>query len=224
MNALLAQVLPFAVAAAISPTVLTIVVLILAGGHKPLVRAWAFTVGGVAFTIVFVVLSVTLLGNLRDAGSGHQSTPSRVVKLAVAAVLLGLAARQLMRARHPKPRSSGPNKWQSRLATARTIDFVGVGVLAMLTNASTLVMILAGAHVVTVSQAPDSTKVEAAVMLAVFASLPMLLPVLGVTAFGSHADGALTALNKFTTDHRETINAGILVFFAALLVWSAVKS
>ncbi len=146
-----------------------------------------------------------------------------MVKLVLAAVLLGLAVRQVIRARHPKPTSGKPGKWQQRLATARTIDFVAVGFMAMLSNASTLVMILAGAHVVTVSQAPDSTKVEAAIMLGVFASLPMLLPVLGVSAFGSHADGALKALNKFTTAHRAAINAGILVFFAVLLVWSAAK-
>ncbi len=200
MNALLAQVLPFAIAAAISPTVLTIVLLILAGAHKPLIRAWAFTLGGVAFTILFVWLSVTIFGNLGDAGTGHQSMGSRIVKLVFAAVLLALAVRQVIRARHPKPAAGGPNKWQRRLANARTIDFVAVGFMAMLSNASTLVMILAGAHVVTVSQAPDSAKVEAAIMLGVFAALPMLLPVLGVTAFGSHADGALKALNKFTTD------------------------
>ncbi|MFI0433675.1 MAG: GAP family protein [Candidatus Nanopelagicales bacterium] len=223
MNDLLTQVLPFAIAAAISPTVLTVVVLILAGGQKPLARAWAFALGGVLFTVVFVFLSVTVLGNLNDADSGHQSTMSRVVKLTAAAVLLLLAARQLLRARKAGP-PSGSSKWQKRLATARTIDFVGVGALVMLGNASTLVMILAGAHVVTVSQAPDSAKVAAAVMLGVFASLPLLVPVVGVTAFGSHATGALDRLNTFTTVHKAAINAGILVFFAVLLVWSGVKA
>ncbi|MFM2437504.1 MAG: Sap, sulfolipid-addressing protein, partial [Actinomycetota bacterium] len=128
MNDLLTQVLPFAIAAAISPTVLTVVVLILAGAHKPLARAWAFALGGVLFTIVFVFLSVTVLGNLSDANSGHQSTVSRVVKVALAALLLGLAVRQLVRARKAGP-ATGSSKWQKRLAGARTVDFVGVGAL-----------------------------------------------------------------------------------------------
>lgn len=217
---LFAAVLPFALGAMISPTVLTIEILILSGTKNPKVRAWLYAIGAGAVLLTYGIVIATILGNAPDAGKNN--SPNWVelaVKILAIIALLILAARVLR-----KPPKPGPSKLSQRIDHAKGFEFLIVGALAMATNFSTLVLYWPGVHTITTASADVSAKVGAAVMLYLITLVPALGPILLVTVLGKRADGMLHGLNHFVTTHAKQINAGILVFFAVLLVISVVKS
>lgn len=221
MSGLLLSVLPFALGAAVSPTLLTLELLILTGRNRPKSRAWMFAIGAAATIFAFGFLAATVLRNAEDAGSEPPDPWSIGLKAVVALVLLGLGIRQLRPARTAGEKHHG--RVAERMQTARTPFFLGVGVLAMLTNFSTLVLYLPAVHVIVHSDEPSSARWAAAMMLWVITILPFVLPVLAVSIVGHRSDALLARLNTWSTKHSRQINAGICFVFAVLLGYSAIR-
>jgi len=211
--------LPFALGAAVSPAVLTVVVLILASGSHALRRAWFFAIGGTLLTAAFIVICRTLLTQVGGATGGPHSL-DRIIDAALAVVLGAWAILIVLR----KPKTTGkPSRIQALLSSRKSVVFVGLGVAAMALNASTLVIVLAGSHHITQADAPLGGKVIAAALLLIGAVLPLVVPPALVMISGSRAAGFLHRLNTFTTTHQRVINAAILGAISVLLAWKAIQ-
>lgn len=217
VDQLLIGTLPFAAGAAVSPTVLTVVILILASGEHARRRAWLFAVGGTAFTVVFILVCRTLLTQI--SGSGNAPDPvDRIIEGVLAIALVVLAMLPWMRKRQARP---GPGRIQRLLSSDRSSVFLGLGVLAMALNGSTLIIVLAGSHHITQTSAALDAKILAAVVLLIGAVLPLVLPPLLVSLSGHRADRFLHSLNNFATAHQRVINTVILIAIAVLLAYKA---
>jgi Sap, sulfolipid-1-addressing protein len=221
MSSLYVEVLPLALGAAASPAVLTLELLILSGKTQPKARAWLYALGSVLVLLAFSFLAVTVMRNLTQTSDEPPNPWSIAAKALIALALLALALRQL----HPKKTAGEAH--QSRVAakmeTAKLPFFLLVGMIAMLSNLSTLVLYIPAIHLITHSTADDATKWGAAVMLLLITSAPFVLPVLAVTIVGHRSDALLARVNAFTGRHSRQINAAICFVFAALLGYSAVK-
>jgi Sap, sulfolipid-1-addressing protein len=221
MASLYVEVLPLALGAAVSPGVLTLELLILSGKVQPKLRAWLYLTGAALVLVAFSFLALTVLRNVSEATGGPPNPWSIGVKSVIALGLLALGLRQL----HPK-KTLGEvhqSRVKGRLQTAKAPAFVVVGIVAMLSNFSTLVLYIPAMHVINLSDDPVSTKVTAGLMLLIITITPILLPVLAVTVVGHRSDALLARVNGFTGRHSRQINAGICLAFAALLAYSAVK-
>lgn len=218
VSSLFLSVLPLALGAAVSPTLLTLELLILAGRNHPLSRAWSFALGASGVLIAYAVVGLAFLQRLPDAGSGSPSLASAVIKI-VAGLALGLlGARQLLH--RPAPGEAKQSALRQRMATSGPAVYAGIGALGMLTNVSTLVLLFPAMHEISVSAAPDAEKAWVAAAVVAIALSMVLLPVLSVTLLGARAHAVLAAMNRFTTDHKRQINAAIAFFFAVWLLWS----
>lgn len=215
MTSLPLEVVPYAVGAAVSPAALVVELLILSGSRSPKARAWAFLLGFTLVLLALVGLFVTVLGGTSEAGSAGPSTLSRWIDGLAAVGLVVLGVRQL----HPRPTSGErhASRVQERLATAGLPFYVGIGALTMLTNASTIILLLPGSHLVTRSEASLAVKAAALALLLVVVLLPLLLPPLVVTVLGHRADGLLAALNRVVVGHQRLLNASVCFLLAALL-------
>ena len=218
MDGLLVGTIPFAIGAAVSPTVLTVVVLILASGQHARRRAWLFAVGGIVFTAVFILVCRTVLTQVSGSSSGP-NTVDRIIEAVLAAGLVLLAALPYIR---PRTADHGPSRVQRLLGSDRSAVFIGLGIVAMALNGSTLIIVLAGSHHITEADAPTQAKILAALLLLVGAVLPLVIPPLLVTILGHKADAMLERLNAFTTAHQRAINTIILLLIAALLAYKAI--
>lgn len=218
MQGVVAGTLPFAIGAAVSPAILALVVLLLASGQHALRRTWLMALGGTVFTAVFVLICRTIL--VQVSSSSGPRPADRIIEglLAVALALLAI------RAITAKPRSSSehPSHVKAALAKDRWWMYVVLGVVGMSLNLSTLLIVLAGSHHITVSGGDESAKVLAALLLLLGACLPLLLPPLLVSLGGRHSTHFLERLNAYMTTHQKAINAGILLVLAALLGWKAI--
>lgn len=220
MSRLLVSVLPFALGAAVSPTLLTLELLILTGPVKRKMRSWMFVLGAAVTIFLFGVFAATALQRAGDE-SPSVSPWTIAVEALVALALLALGVRQLLPARTAAERhhSSVANRIQS----ARTPVFFVVGVVAMLANFSTLVLYLPAVHIIVHSDATSGERWTAALLLWIITILPLILPVLAVSIVGHRSDALLARLNSWTTRHSRQINAGLCLLFAALIGYSAVK-
>ena len=216
MGKTLAIVLPLALGAAVSPTLLTLQLLILSSVRDQKKRAWAMALGCAVVLLGFMVVLATVAKGI-DIATSHQDAVERGVKLLAAVLLLLLGLRSL-RHRHdpPKPRSE-------RFADAKPRLYFGVGAGAMAGNASSLVLVLAATHIAISSGLPADQQLTLLAIVYVFTMLPVVLPVLAATVMGKRADPVLARMNAFTTSHEHQINAGIAFFFAALLLFSAIR-
>ncbi|MEI2718108.1 MAG: GAP family protein [Candidatus Nanopelagicales bacterium] len=218
MTSVWPTVVPLALGAAVSPALLTIQLLILAGKSRPVPRGWAYTAGVFVTTVIYMVVLATIARGIVLASS-NQSDVERIVKLVAAAGLLFLGVHALRKKRDPAKIQARDEK----LAKAPLRDFFGIGFAAMWGNLSSLVLILPAVHITINSDATSSTIATMMGLILLCAIAPALLPVLLLTLAGSHADPALASLNRFTTAHAQQINAGICFLFAALLVYSGLK-
>src|SRR5580704_8014261 len=217
MAALLVSVLPLAVGAAVSPTLLALQLLVLTGSTKPLARAWALTAGAALALGAFSVLGLTVLNHLRPAEHGRHSLRGAVIMFVAGALMTALAVRSLLR--RPTPAEQQKARTAGRLEGAPTYWFVGVGAIGMAVNFSTLVLFLPALHEITRSSVALVGKGIAFAILFVVTLLPVLIPVGLVTVSGDRAGPALDATHAFVARHSRQIGIVVELVFAGYLVW-----
>ncbi len=216
MGSLLATVLPLALGAAISPTLLALQLLVLASPTRRLSRGWALAAGAALVLGGLSLLGFTVLSQLHQAGH-HHSVHDAVIAF-VAAGLLGLLALRSLH-RRPTPGEEHKERTAGRLANASTFWFVGVGVVGMVVNFSTLVLFLAALHEINRSAASTGARAVTFAVLLVVTLVPVVVPVGLVSILGERADRPLSAAYSFVSRHARTIGIGVEVVFAAYLVW-----
>ncbi len=218
---LLLQVLPLAIGAAISPTVLTIQILLMSGGPGGLGKAWGLAVGRTAALIVISVGGVGLLNRLPDVSTGQPSLSEGVIVL-VAGIVLGLMAVKEWRApRNPDHHS----RIVARLSRIHPVLLVVVGFGWELVSVSTLALFIPALHLISNAAAPDAVKLVAVIELIAIASLTWVGPPLAVTLYGERARRSLDQIHSWVSAHEHQITLTVtIVFGAALLCWGALTT
>lgn len=221
MAALLAPVLPLALGAAISPTLIALQLLVLSGSTKRLARAWALAAGSAVVLAAFSVLGVTILNRLHPAHEGHHSLRGALVMFGAAGLLALLALWSLLS--RPTPAEHHQDRTAGRFETASTPWFVGVGAVGMLVNFSTLVLFLPALHEITRSTVATLGRFVVFAILFVITLLPVLVPVSLVSVLGERADPVLEAAHEFVARNSRRIGIAIEVIFAVYLAWKGFR-
>ena len=222
MGQLLVAVLPLALGAAVSPTLLALQLLVLSGPTHRLARAWSLAIGAGLVLGAFSLLCVTGLQHLRPHHDGHKSATDATVLLASGLLLGALAVRS--RIRRPTAGERHSSKIADRLTKASTPWFVGVGAIGMVVNFSTLLLVVPAVHEITHSSAPTTDQFVAFVALYLIVLSPVLVPVVLATVLGSGADRALDATHEWVGRNARTIGTVIEAVFAVYLIVKGVRS
>ena len=214
MAALLESVLPLAVGAAISPTLLALQLLVLTGSTRPRARAWALATGSALVLAAFAVLGLTLLNHLHPAEHGHHSLRGAVVMFVAAGLLAALALRSSRR--RPMPADEHTSRTCGRPQTAHLLVRRCRGHRHLL-NFSTLLLFVPALHEITRSDATLLARGVVFGLLYVITLLPVLVPVGLVTILGERGTPALNATHTFVTKHSRQIGIAIELVFAVYL-------
>lgn len=218
---LLLQVLPLAIGAALSPSVLLVQILVLASGPKGLARAWALAVGLTAALVLLGFVGYTLLSMLPDVNIGRPSVPLAAGEIVAGLVLLAVA---LVTHRRPPRDDDHHSSTGSRFAQMSPWVLVPVGFFWQFTELNTLALYLPAIHIITNAAAADVTKILALVLVVVVTSSSWLLPPLAVTLRGDRAQRRLAALHGWLNHNERRITIGVCVVFGAgLLVLGVVE-
>jgi len=207
MSDLVTKVLPFALGAAISPTVLVAELLVLSVPDRPRAKAAAFAAAGFAVLVVFAVLTMTVF----HRANAKPDTPAMAwVDLFFAVVLLGVAVRWIVRP-PARDHQAKPHR-QGGIAT-----FAGLGLVVMLTNVTTLVLFMPAMRDIAIADAPFSDKAAAVIVVFVITTLVLWAPLLLSVAAPHTSDRILHPLNRFLTTHSRAVTIVVSLGFAIFL-------
>jgi len=219
MGELLSKVLPLSLGAAVSPTVLAVVLVVLAG-RRAIARGTAYVIG-----VLVVLAGLTALGlyGVRQAApSAATIEVERAVDAIAGVLLLLLALGTILRAAVRDP--AAPSETPSPTAEGRSSlggAFV-LGVAMMLSNFSTILLYLPAMHVISTAGVAAGDKVLAVAVAFVVTSLPATVPlVVRVVAPGPSAR-AFDRLHGFIARNQRRIGVTIEVIFGVYLVVKAI--
>ncbi len=211
MGDLLAHVLPLALGAAISPTILILNLMLLSDATYGRVRSAVFTLGAGIVLAGFSVFAYVVIKPVSTA----QAQPNAFfgwLDLVAGLALLGLGVRALVTP--PKPPKDPSAKAQ---AAAHAGEWFAVGAGAMLTNFSTLVLYLPAVKDVAVSTVDTLQKIAVVVLLWTITMALAWVPLLAVVVFGDRAVEPLRKLRAAITAHQKTVAAVVSFAFGIYL-------
>ncbi len=214
MSGLLTRIIPLALGAAISPTVLAANVIIL-GGRRAVARGLVFTAG---FTTVLAALTVSGLV------ISHQSQPSATrVQLThdvyglLGVVLVSLAIISMLRPRTHSDTGT-PVHTSEPSADKGLFAVFALGFGLMISNLSTILLYLPAMHTISGSTAAAGAKVAAVAIAAIITSLPATAPLLLRIALPKRSAPVFGAINRFVTDHQRAITITVELGFGVYLL------
>ncbi|MGZ4754362.1 MAG: GAP family protein [Acidimicrobiia bacterium] len=209
---LIAKVLPLAVGAAISPTILVVALLVLGSPSHPRSRGVAYAAGAITVLLVLSAISLTLL---RRSVVGHKSSDPIYgwidIGFGVLIALVGL--RELLTA--PKPRSAPAGGADQERKLGR---FYVIGFVMMLSNFSTLVLYVPAMKDVAVASVGVGAKVVVVVMVLAIASVLAWAPVLMDLVAPRAAGRVLNPLDAFMTRHQKEVTVTVCFVFTVVLI------
>jgi len=217
----LAEVLPLALGAAVSPVVLLLQVAVLASPRHPLARA-LWVLAGTALTVA-AVMAMVILGDHAAAGraSVHPGAAAvggwirlvLAVLLAAGAIRTGVAPHADDAPPPPAP-DDGVHALRSLL----------LGVAAMATNLTTIVLLIPATHTVWTAGLSGGNRLALLVIVGVITLLPAALPPLLVLALGRRGPVVLARVSAWLQQHRRTILVVVQVGFAVYFVITGLRA
>jgi hypothetical protein len=212
---LLAQVVPLAVGAAISPALLGLQVLNVSRPRSPLAWAWSLALG--AALLLLVATAAALLFHLGTGG--HKASPELkgVVKVVGAAALAAAAVYELVWAKGTPPKSRMPAAEDSDTGKGVHWAMVGVGAGLLFPN---LALYFPAAHEIAASGQGTAGRVVAFVSVFAITMLPAAVPPLALMLLGERVKPPLQALNDYVVTHRRGVTAVACAVFGTVLLVS----
>jgi len=211
----LAKIVPLALAAAVNPTGLCVLIALLATAKR---AAAALTAG---FCLVFIALGVVVLGLGVRMSTGHHGTASAVIDLTAAGLVFGLGLRSLLKHRGKaagEPAKDPPQRRRLGLAGG----FVA-GLGLAVTDVTSLIPYGIALKDLSRSDLGVADVATADALFLVIALMPMLLPVaLSFAAPGASAR-LLTPVNRALTRHGNTIVGVVCIVLAAYLLLKGLR-
>jgi Sap, sulfolipid-1-addressing protein len=205
----LSEVVPLALAGAISPLVLLAALVLLGSPSHPLLRCGMFTLGILAMTAIFFGGGYMLLGlDLQGAKGHHGLLSSQPAQIAMAVFLYAGAVWFCVKA----PSEATQQKWLDRVNSPRipAVAYLAVGLVMMWFSASFVVM-LAILHRLSVAALPLGDNVTVLVIATVITALPALVPFLAALVGGNRRRAEFQRLGAWTFRNGRFILAALFV-------------
>jgi uncharacterized membrane protein YfcA len=215
MLTLLLTILPLALGAAVSPTLLMVEIFGLSSSTSPVKKGWLVALGAAAMLLGFAALGVII-----GVGIPHR-VPHHGIDAAIATIAAVLLAWLIARQFLNRNKETGKPTLAQRLDHASGRAYFVSGVVVMLVNFSTLILFFPAIRLITKSNVGLSDGILAVVFLFVVTLLPVWLPAGVASVLGRRAKPGLDALNRFVTKRSFDITVGIEVIFFVYFVVKA---
>ena len=216
------EILPLALGGAISPVVLLLQLATLASRSHPVTRA--FIVLAATTLVVAIVTLVVVIGDHRaTAGvtpTGAADLVGAWIRIVLAVLLLGTALRLLLTDRPADTASPSTSPDAGADQPLRPARFFLLGVGAMATNATTLVLLIPAVHTVATAGLRSTQELSLYVTIALIVLLPAYLPLVALGAMGRRGPAVLADLSGWLRTHNRTIEIAVSLGFAVFLGWS----
>lgn len=207
MGRLLAETIPLALGAAISPVIFLLQLTTLTG-PRPLVRGSALAAGAAIPLAIVGAVAVVTGGRVDVSGP---DTVKGVVELALGVLLVGLGVRVVLHP--PKPPSAKPPTHPQGLGRSFVLGILGMG-----TNVSTFALYIPAMAAILVADVAVADQVVAAAIVFVVSLSAVLLPLVLTAVVPGASRRVLAAIGGWMTEHHRAISVVLSFGFGAYLI------
>jgi threonine/homoserine/homoserine lactone efflux protein len=216
MIAVIGDILPLAVGVAISPMPIIAVILMLLAPRAGVVST-GFLVGWAAGIVLAVMVVTVIADAIGLSTTGHGSTAGSIIKIALGAFLLVLAARNWRK--RPQDGTEPPTpKWRGVIDSITPAEALGLGVLLAVINPKNLVLVLGAGVVVGAAHLPVGEDVVAIAVFTVLASSTVAAPVVVYVSARNAARTWLTGLKTWLVANNGTVMTVLIVVIGVVLI------
>jgi len=219
MGSVIGEILPVAVAVAVSPVPVIAVILMLFT-PKARTNSVAFLLGWLLGLIV-VGSIVLIAGDVASDDSG-ESTVSGVVKLVFGLLFLLLAVRS-WRSRPKAGEDPEMPGWMAAIDGFGAVKSAGIAALLSGLNPKNLALTAAGAATIAAAGLTTGEEIGAFAVFVTIASITVAAPVLVYLIMGDRVQGGLNTLKEWLVANNNTVMAVVLVVLGAKLLGDAIS-
>jgi hypothetical protein len=210
MNGVIGEVLPLAVAVAISPISIVAVILMLLSAHAGstslgLLIGWV--VGIAAAVTVFTVVA----GGL---GASQSQTGVSWVKVGLGAILMSAGLRQW----HGRNQHKGPPKWMATIDRMGFVQALGLGLALAAINPKNLLMAAAAGVAIGAGGLTVPQTVVAVAIYTVIAASTVAVPVVAYAVAKDRMRAPLDEAKSWLQDNNAAVMAVLFLVIGAVLV------
>ncbi len=216
MGKAIGEILPYAVAAAITVSAIIGIILMLVT-PKAKTNGTAFAVGYVlGFALVGTIVIVLAGGKDYSSGSGPTQTVS-IIKLLLGLLLLVAAVRQ-WRGRPKEGEQSKMPKWMATIDSFTAGKSFGLGVLLSAVNPKNLAMSLAAGLAIAQAAIPTGQEAVVLIIYIVIGASTVLAPMVVYFVMGDRAAAILGGWRKWLEENNAVVTAVVLLMLGVVLI------
>ncbi len=219
MGSVIGEILPVAVAGAVSPVPVIAVILMLFTSEAR-TNSVAFLLGWLlGLTVIGSI--VLIAGDVASDDSG-ESTVSGVVKLVFGLLFLVLAVRS-WRSRPKAGEDPEMPGWMAAIDGFGAVKSAGIAALLSGLNPKNLALTAAGAATIAAAGLTTGEEIGAFAIFVTIASVTVAAPVLVYLIMGDRVQGGLNSLKDWLVANNNTVMAVLLVVLGAKLLGDAIS-
>ena len=213
--------LPLAVGIALSPLPIIAVVLMLTS-RRAKVNGPAFVLGWLVGLGIVGVIVLAVAGSAGASKSGSPATWVSWVKIALGALLLIVAARQLRRRPHGDEQPHMP-KWMATIDNTTPPAALGLAAVLAGANPKNLLLAVGGAAAIAQTGIPGGQQAIAYLVFALIGTLGVGIPVVIYFAMGTRSEKLLAGLRDWMSAHNAIIMSVLCLIIAAKLIGDGIS-
>ncbi len=213
MSKLIPSLILAGLAAAVSP-VAVMVLLAVMMKEKARRNSLLFLLG---YILILIALGVAGVYILKAGSSGAKSKVDGYLDIALGALCLVAMLVSL----RPKKKEARHLMGGKDLKASRAFL---LGIIAMLTNMSTIVCYLAGAHEISKAALGSGESLLALALLILVTLTTILIPIGIYFVFPKRSDKAMSSFNAWLSRHSKVIGASVLLVFGAYLLIKGIEA
>jgi threonine/homoserine/homoserine lactone efflux protein len=212
MSGLLAQIVPLAFAAAISPVIFLLQLNTLTG-PRPMARGFALTVGAAVVLVIGSTIGVAVGGT----GFATRETLQAAINIVLGVLLIAVGLRALLRS--PKPKPSGAEAKPTSVGRS----FLA-GAAGMASNVTTFALYIPALALIAASGLGPGQRGLAALIILVITLLVAWVPLLLAAAVPAASTRLLPAMGRWMTANNRWIQVVLGFGFGVWLVAKGVSA
>lgn len=214
---LLTQTIPLALGAAVSPTALMGIILLLSISKNPKISGMGYYAGSILLVLIVVVIGF-ILGTGLSTATPHPNPVLAAVDLILGAILLLMGIIRIFRPqKSPKHRFSGEHTDASSFIVF--LKGMSFGFVMFLINFSTTIIVLEAGKIISTSTAPTSGKVMVTVILILITLLVCEIPLLIYFLLPENSERILSKINVWMQKNGHILMGIVILAIGLYLLW-----
>lgn len=214
---LITQTIPLAFGAAVSPTALMGIILLLSISKNPKISGMGYYAGSIILVLIVTAIGF-ILGTGLSTATPHPNPILAAFDLILGAVLLLLGIMRIFRPqKSPKHRFSGEHPEASGFVVF--VKGMSFGFVMFLINFSTSIIVLEAGKIISTSPAPTSGKALATVILVLITLLVCEIPLLIYFLLPQSSERILSKINVWMQKNGHILMGLVILAIGLYLLW-----